>query len=268
MRFGAVPVAEAKGGIVAHAIRKGALVLKKGTVVGDAELAALRAAGVAKITVARLDPGDVPEDVAAAELAAAIGGDGVRVARAFTGRANLFADAAGLLVVDGARVNAFNAVDPDITLATLTSFAPVLPGTMIATVKVIPFAISGQARDSALSVARAGTPLVRIAPYRLRKIGVISTLLPGLAEKVIDKTVKVTTARLAPADAAIIAEKRIRTSRRRSHPRCAKFWMPARRWRSYSALPQSPTAAMSFPRRSKRSAGGWSTSACRSIPAI
>jgi len=209
MRFGTVPLASAKGGIVAHAIRIGALVLKKGSVIGEAELAALRAAGVAAITVARLDPGDVPENIAAAELAAAIGGAGVRVERAFTGRANLSADCAGLLVVDKPRIDALNAIDPDVTLATLAAYAPVLPGTMTATVKIIPFAISGETLDHALGVARADAPLVRIAPYRLRKIAVISTVLPGLAEKVVDKTLKVTAARLAPAQATIIAEKRV-----------------------------------------------------------
>jgi len=38
---------------------------------------------------------------------------------------------------------------------------------------------------------------------------VISTLLPGLAPKVVDKTIKVTAERLAPAGAAIIAERRV-----------------------------------------------------------
>src|SRR5580692_734100 len=115
MKFGPVPPGDAKGGIVVHSIRKGGLVLKKGTVVGDAEIAALAAAGVAAITVARLEPGDVSEDAAAAELAAAVAGDGVTVDRAFTGRANLFAESAGVVVVDNARVDRFNEVDPDIT---------------------------------------------------------------------------------------------------------------------------------------------------------
>jgi len=43
MKFGPVPPGEAKGGIVVHSIRKGGLVLRKGTVVGDAEIAALKA---------------------------------------------------------------------------------------------------------------------------------------------------------------------------------------------------------------------------------
>src|SRR5262249_48367747 len=72
----------------------------------------------------------------------------------------------------------------------------------------IPFAVAGNERDAALAVANAAHPLVRIAPYRIRKIGVVSTLLPGLAGKVIEKTLKVTEERLAPARASIVAERR------------------------------------------------------------
>ena len=86
MKFGAVPPDQAKGAIVVHSIRKGGLTLKKGTVVGEPEIAALAAAGIPAITVARLEPGDVSEDVAAAEIAAAVAGEGVHVDRAFTGR--------------------------------------------------------------------------------------------------------------------------------------------------------------------------------------
>jgi len=58
-------------------------------------------------------------------------------------------------------------------------------------------------------VARAATPLVRVAPYRITKIGVISTTLPGLAGKVIEKTLRVMQERLAPTGAAIVAERRV-----------------------------------------------------------
>jgi len=43
----------------------------------------------------------------------------------------------------------------------------------------------------------------------VRKVGVISTLLPGLADKVIEKTIRVTEERLAPAGATIVAERRV-----------------------------------------------------------
>jgi molybdenum cofactor cytidylyltransferase len=209
MKFGPVAPADAIGGIVVHSIRKSGLVLKKGTLVGEAESAALTAAGIKAITVARVEPGDVSEDDAAAELAAAVAGEGVRVDHAFTGRANLFAETAGVVVVEEDGIDRFNEIDPDITLATLEAFAPAVPGKMIATVKIIPFAIAAAARDKALAVARDAAPLVRVAPYVIRKVGVISTMLPGLSEKVIEKTLRVTQDRLAPAGAKIIAERRV-----------------------------------------------------------
>jgi molybdenum cofactor cytidylyltransferase len=208
VRFGPVAPAAAEGAIAVHSIRQGGLVLRKGTRIGQAEIAALEKAGIAEIVVARLETGDVSEDVAAAEIAAAIAGEAVRVDRAFTGRANLFAEKAGVLVVDKDGVDAVNAIDPDITLATLPEFAPVVADKMIATVKIIPFAVSGAARDKALAAARK-TPLVRVAPYKVRKVGVISTVLPGLADKVIEKTLRVTAERLAPAGATIVSEQRV-----------------------------------------------------------
>jgi molybdenum cofactor cytidylyltransferase len=207
MKFGAVAPKQAIGATAVHTIRQGALVLKKGTQIGAAEAAALEAAGIDEIVVARLEPDDVSEDVAAAEIAGVIAGEGVHVDRAFTGRANLFARGAGILVVDRDPIDRLNRVDEAITVATLAAYKPVVAGEMIATVKIIPFAVSAAARDAAL--AAAPRPVVRVAPYRVRKVGVVSTVLPGLSSKVIDKTLKITAERLFPAGAAIIAERRV-----------------------------------------------------------
>jgi molybdenum cofactor cytidylyltransferase len=207
MKFGAVAPQDALGAIAVHTIRQDGLVLKKGTPIGAVEVAALAAAGIKEIVVARLEPGDISEDVAAAEMANAVAGEGVQVERAFTGRANLFAQAAGVLVVDKDGVDRLNRVDEAITFATLPAYKPVVAGEMIATVKIIPFAVARQARDAAL--AGVTDKLLRVAPYRLRKVGVVSTVLPGLAGKVIDKTLKITAKRLAPAGATIMAERRV-----------------------------------------------------------
>ncbi len=209
MKFGPMAPAGALGAIAVHSIRKGDLVLKKGTRIGEAEAAALQAAGIDEIVVARIEPGDVPEDEAAADIAAAVAGEGVRVDRAFTGRANLFAEAAGVLLLDRAAIDRLNRVDPAITLATLPAFAPVVAGKMIATVKIIPFAVEARSRDRAMVVADEAKPLARVAPYRVKQIGVVSTLLPGLADKVIEKTLKILGDRIAPAGAAIVAERRV-----------------------------------------------------------
>ena len=207
MKFGPVPPRDAEGATAVHTIRQGALVLKKGTLIGPAEVAALQAAGIKDLVVARLEPGDVSEDEAAAKIARAVAGQGVHLDRAFTGRANLFADKAGVLVVDKEAIDRLNRIDEAITFATLPAFKPVVEGEMIATVKIIPFATSQAALNEALALAKK--PFVEVAPYKIKKIGVVSTLLPGLAIKVVEKTLRVTQERLAPAGAAIVAERRV-----------------------------------------------------------
>jgi len=209
MKFGATPVAEALGATAVHSIRQGALTLKKGTLIGEAEIAALQAAGVKEIVVSRLEPGDVSEDQAAAEIAAAVKGESVRADRAFTGRCNLFAESAGILVVDKDAIDGLNRIDEAVTLATLPAYKPVVEGEMIATVKIIPFAVAAGARDKAVKEAAAHKPVIRIAPYKVRKVGIVSTMLPGLSPKVIEKTLKITAARIAPAGASIIADLRV-----------------------------------------------------------
>jgi molybdenum cofactor cytidylyltransferase len=129
------------------------------------------------------------------------------VERAFTGRSNLFAAQAGVLVIDRAAVDNINRVDEAITFATLPAFKAVVPGEMIATVKIVPFGIEGELCERAVAAAKTGP--MRVAPYKIKRVGIVSTLLPGLAPKVIEKTLRVTADRLAPAGASIIAERRV-----------------------------------------------------------
>jgi molybdenum cofactor cytidylyltransferase len=131
----------------------------------------------------------------------------VHVDRAFTGRANLFAEKAGVLVVDKESIDRLNRVDEAITFATLAAYKPVVEGEMIGTVKIIPFAVGQAALDASLKVA--DKPFIRIAPYKIKKVGIVSTLLPGLATKVVEKTLRVTEDRLKPAGAVIFAERRV-----------------------------------------------------------
>ena len=242
MKFGPVAPGDALGATAVHSIRQGSLVLKKGTVIGPPEVAALDAAGIKHIVVAKLEPGDISEDVAAATIAKKVAGTGVHIDRAFTGRANLFAEAAGVLVIDKDSVDRLNRVDEAITFATLAAFKPVVAGEMIATVKIIPFAVAKSACDAALS--GIGKPLLRVAPYRIRKVGIVSTVLPGLAPKVIEKTLKITADRLAPAGAKIIAERRVPHDQAALAKRSMRCSRPAPNSRSYSAPRQLPTAAM------------------------
>src|SRR5262249_57081101 len=60
MKFGAVAPKEAIGGTAVHTIRQGAMVLKKGTLIGPVEAAALEAAGIKDIGGGRVETGGVP----------------------------------------------------------------------------------------------------------------------------------------------------------------------------------------------------------------
>jgi molybdenum cofactor cytidylyltransferase len=206
VKFGPVPVAEAEGAIVAHTIRSGALVLKKGQTVTRDHLVALTAAGVVEIVAARLDAEDVGEDAAARQLAERLAGAHLRLERAFTGRVNLFAAVAGLTVVDAPAIDRLNSVDEAITVATLAPYRVVAPGDMAATVKIIPFAASRAALEAALQAVGRGA--VSVAPFRPLRIGVVSTILPGVKPSVIAKTLRVLEERLAPAAARIQREER------------------------------------------------------------
>ena len=119
MKFGPVPLQEAVGALVAHSVRTPERVFKKGQVLTEDDIAVLRSAGIDAVTVARLEPGDVPEDEAAARIARRLAGENIRVAAAFTGRANLFATADGLVTIDADCIADINAVDESITVATV-----------------------------------------------------------------------------------------------------------------------------------------------------
>ncbi|WP_341987585.1 molybdopterin-binding/glycosyltransferase family 2 protein [Azorhizobium sp. AG788] len=206
MKFGPVPLGAAEGAIAAHSIRSEGLVIKKGTRLGAIEIAALATAGVREVVVAQLEAGDIHEDAAAGALATRIAGQQVRVEAPFTGRSNLFALTDGVVAVDRVGVDGFNALDEAITLATLPDLNPVKAGDMVATVKIIPFAVAGTLVDEALSRA---APLLTVHPFVRRRVAVISTLLPGLMPKVVEKTLRVTAERLARAGALIAQDIRI-----------------------------------------------------------
>lgn len=193
MRFGPIPVAEALGGVVAHTLRKGDLVLKKGAVVTAEHVASLKAAGVSEVVVALAEAGDLGEDEAALHLATALAGPDTAIEAPFTGRSNLFSEASGLLVIDSAAIDAANAVDEAITIATLQPMKKVGVDEMIATVKIIPFAVDAKLVEKAAALAKGA---VRVMPFAAKRVAVISTLLPGLKPSVVDKTLAVLDERL------------------------------------------------------------------------
>jgi molybdenum cofactor cytidylyltransferase len=196
MRFGPVPLEDARGAIMAHSLRAGERMIRKGTVLDAEAIAALRAAGRAEVVAAQLDPGDVPEDLAAERLALSVLSPLLARSRAATGRVNLLAETAGLLRVDASKIDRLNAIDESLTIGTLPDYAVVAPKDLVATIKVIPFAVPGTVLTVAETLASQGGAALTLAPFHRLKVGLVVTELPGLKDSVTEKTIAATEARV------------------------------------------------------------------------
>lgn len=207
MKFGPVASADAAGSILAHSLKLQGKSIRKGTRLAASHVGQLMAAGIDRVVVARLEDTDVDEDRAAQTLAKRLAGCGVNVSAPFTGRCNLFAARDGVAVIDAEIVNALNGVDEAVTVATIAPFHPVAERQMLATVKIIPFAIG----DSALAAAleRCGdAAAVRVAIGSVAQVTLIQTMLPGTRESVLDKTRNITEERLGGLGLALDVELR------------------------------------------------------------
>jgi molybdenum cofactor cytidylyltransferase len=196
MIFGDLPIADCAGTILVHTQRFNGEAFKKGRRLSAADVARLEAAGLTKLTVVRLEGDDVPEDRAAAELASALVAENLRLDPSFTGRANLYAKVDGVFRPDVAQVDRINRVSEDITLATLAPHAPVTAGQMVATVKIIPFAVKRTDLARCLDAARDSHAL-GLSPYRARRVALIQTQLPGMKPSLFDKATAVMNERLS-----------------------------------------------------------------------
>lgn len=180
MKFGPVPLDQAAGTVLAHSVTAGGRKLRKGVILTAAHLAALAGDGATEVIVARLEPGDMHENAAAVRLAAALvpdpGTAGLHLTEPFTGRVNVIADGPGVAVLDVAALEAFNRVHPMITLATVPLFQQMAPGGMVATIKVISYAVPEADVARACAVAGGG---IRLAQPVLRSASLVVTQIPG-----------------------------------------------------------------------------------------
>lgn len=207
MKFGSVRIEEAVDAVLAHSISAGERRFRKAHVLTRDDIEALKAAGVREVVVARLDPGDVGEDEAAERIARAFAIENIEIKPATTGRVNVHARASGVFTVGKATVDAINAVDPAITVATVAQHAEVVRGQMVATIKIIPFAVPGHLVNEVAVLARSGEALA-VHPFRPMRAGLVQTQLPGLKESVLNKTANITAVRLARSQSRVTEERR------------------------------------------------------------
>ncbi len=195
MKFGRVPLPESEGAILAHSLSVNGRRIRKGRKLCSSDVQAMREAGIDEVTVARLESGDLHENDAAAQIAAriAVDGSGFSASAPFTGRVNIYADAAGLLELDSRAVLRVNNVDHSITLATLPDCARLGPRSLVGTVKIITYGI---AADLVAKAAENACGAMRLRRVAFSEAGLIATEVPGQPAKLTNKSRLAVEARL------------------------------------------------------------------------
>ena len=206
MIFGEFPSDQAEGLALAHTLKLPGRTLRKGRVLTADDVAALGAAGIGRVAGARLAAGELLENAAAAEIASLIAGEYLVARPAFTGRCNLYASAPGLLQVDRDCVDRLNAIGEAVTLGTLPPFTPVLKDQRVATVKIIPFAVSAGVIDAWRQTA--ARPPLSLAPWRAHRAALILSESASTTPKVLAATVVATRGRLEPLGSRLDLELR------------------------------------------------------------
>ena len=198
-----------EGAILAHTLRLGSGqgAVKKGAVLTANDIERLREAGYRQVMVAQLEPDDVHEDRAAARLAAHFVGPSVTASEASAGRCNLHATGLGLLMVDPDRIDAGNRISESITIATLPAYSLVPPNALIATVKVITFAVSESDLDAWAKVFSA-EPALSVAQLESFDAGLVLTELPGVSQSLLERASRAQRARLSALGSGVRREVR------------------------------------------------------------
>ena len=190
MKFGPVPVANAGGKILGHNIAgaDGRRALKKGKPLSTTDIERLQGLGRQVVYVAELEPDDVGENAAAKRIAvAALGSattNNLRLSGPAAGRVNFLSNVLGVLRVDAERLTRLNEIQ-GVTAATLTSHSPVRTRQIVATIKIIPYALPEQSVQAAESISAAG-PLIRVDTLRHQNVALILSGSASIRERVLN----------------------------------------------------------------------------------
>ncbi len=210
---------DALGHILAHNLpdARGHKALNKGRRLAAADLALLRDLDLTQVTVAVLEPGDVPENEAARRLAAAACAPGAVAGGAAAGRVNLLAEAAGVVQIRQEALLRINLLD-GLTIATRPAHSPTAARKRVATIKIIPFAVPEGRLAEAERIARAAGGVAGVRPLRPLAVGVVLVgswaarqrieqgVAPAVAGRIDDAGAQLLATRYVAPDAERVAE--------------------------------------------------------------
>ncbi len=147
-------------------------------------------ARTASISVILLEPGDVHEDDAALRLAHAVAGPGLVLRGPAQSRVDLLAETDGVAHVRVGALERLNRIDP-LEVFTVFDGQVVSAGDLVASVKVAPHVVAGSVLERGERVAVRRGPLVRVAPFLRRRIGVVvKESLPQQARERFEQSVR------------------------------------------------------------------------------
>ncbi len=189
MKFEQLPLERAAGHLLGHNIydASGRRALRKGKALTAGDLERLAVLGRRSLYVARLEEGDVEENRAARRIAEAAASEDLRRSPARTGRVNFYAERRGLLRVDLERLGSLNALD-GVALAVLPANSAVAAGKMVATLKIVPYALPeeevrrGEVIGAGLLPREA--PILCLPEIPTRRAGLILSGSPAARERI------------------------------------------------------------------------------------
>jgi molybdenum cofactor cytidylyltransferase len=116
---------------------------------------------------------------------------------------------AGLFRAHAAGIDALNLLDEGLTVATLPDATPVRKGTLLVTVKIIPFAIARDVLARAEALAVTTRPL-RLPAFRPLRAGLVMTHAVGMKEAVFRATAEATRHRVEGLTGRLLRPRRVR----------------------------------------------------------
>jgi molybdenum cofactor cytidylyltransferase len=176
------------GAILCHDVRDPAqtrsVVLRKGRRLDADDLVRLRALDPREVHVLVPEPGDLLEDEAAARIAAAIAGDGVRLTEPHYGQVNLVSRRRGWLRVNQRGVEHVNLTEGALLFTSFGERAAE-EGDVIGGVKCAPLVLPGAAAAAIDAFRGEHGPVVDVEPFPERSVALVA--LDRLGETTLER---------------------------------------------------------------------------------
>jgi molybdopterin biosynthesis enzyme len=187
-----VPVENSVGMVLCHDITRitpgefKGRAFKKGHIIQQEDIPKLLDMGKRQIFVWELSEGFVHENDAAMRMAAAAAGPGISLSEPKEGKVSLSAQAAGLLKVNVAALNAINEIDQAM-FATLHSNQKVAAAKIVAGTRIIPLVIEEVTISKIEGICRQHYPVIEIKPFKSCSVGIVTTGSEVYSRRIEDK---------------------------------------------------------------------------------